>query len=301
MSDQEYRHPRYQRPRREPQNPFVDSMFNGTPRAVNGLAEPDYDDHVFHMGEPFDLPIRPQPAQRPPPNAAPRRPSQILDGGQNTIIVLLSDLEPRAGRYGQAGERFSMDQNTLFTLLPRARYAVRKSTLKLETFFLPQDMEPHPPQMIHRALQFLFRHLEAYSRTGSLDMFGAASREIEDDPTRGRAVTRWAAMVHALCVILDNDRGLGCSEGLLGGILDFFEKLIRHVHDILGWDETSILFEAFAAIFRTEQRNMVHQVRRIWNRFDAEVREQLLGDMRRALPAEGIDGMAHRMYRTLGY
>ncbi|GKU04088.1 hypothetical protein FLAG1_06620 [Fusarium langsethiae] len=133
------------------------------------------------------------------------------------------------------------------------------------------------------------------------DMFGAAELEIEDDPARDYAVTQWAGMMHALCVVLDNERGLGCSDMLLAEILDFFESLIRDVHDILGWDETTILFEAFAGIFRTGRPDLMRQVCRIWKRFDPEVQDQLLRDMRRALPVEGIDGMAHRMYRALGY
>ncbi|KAJ4011338.1 hypothetical protein NW752_007125 [Fusarium irregulare] len=132
-------------------------------------------------------------------------------------------------------------------------------------------------------------------------MFGVAELEIEDDPSRDFAVHRWAGMMHALCVVLDNDRGLGCSDMLLAEILDFFETLIRDVHTLGGWDEAAILFEAFAGIFRPTRTDLSHQVRRIWNRFDPEVQDQVLGDMRRALPVEGVDGKAHRMYRALGY
>ncbi|KAF4966551.1 hypothetical protein FSARC_5793 [Fusarium sarcochroum] len=266
--------------------------MNNIPRAFDGLAETDDDDSSTDWGSLFNPTPRPQPAQRPP---------RAPDRRRNIIIVHLYDLEPRAGRFGQAGERFSVDQGTLFALLPRTRHAVRRGTLMLESFFLPEDMELHPPQIIHRALHFVFHHFQEHSRIGVLDMFGAAAREIEDDPVRDRAVTRWAALMHALCVVLDNERGLGCSEDLLISVLDFFENLIRDVHDLLGWNETMILFEAFAGIFRTRRRGLVLQIRRIWNRFDPEVQEQLLRDMRRALPAEGIDGMAHRMYRTLGY
>ncbi|KAJ4257548.1 hypothetical protein NW762_008672 [Fusarium torreyae] len=272
--------------------------MNNIPRAFDGIAETEDDYSITDRGSLFNSTLGSQPAQRPF-NSAPYPPR--APNGRRNIVVQLYDLEPRAGRFGQAGERFSVDRETLFALLPRTRYAVRRGTLMLDSFFLPEDMDPHPPQMIHRALHFVFHHFQEYTRIGVLDMFGAAAQEIEDDPVRDRAVRRWAAMMHALCVVLDNERGLGCSEDLLYGILAFFESFVRDVHDLLGWNETMILFEAFAGIFRTERRTLVLQIRRIWNRFDPEVQEQLLRDMRRALPAEGIDGMAHRMYRTLGY
>jgi hypothetical protein len=285
----------YRTRRREPQMAMFHNMAYDSTRAIYGLAQPDSDASVIDMGEPIYLLPRPQPSR--PPNFAARR----QDRRQDNIIVHLYDLEAQGGRFGQAGERFSIDQNILFTFLPRTRNAVRRGTLMLESFFMPQDMAAHPPHIIHQALHFLFRHLQDFSRTGAIDMFGAAELEIEDDPVRDYAVTRWAGMMHALCVVLDNERGLGCSDVLLAEILDFFEGLIRYVHNILGWDETTILFEAFAGIFRTERPDLMRQVCRIWDRFDPEVQDQLLRDMRRALPVEGIDGMAHRMYRTLGY
>ncbi|KAM0343440.1 hypothetical protein ACHAPU_008621 [Fusarium lateritium] len=263
-------------------------MANDMPNAIDGLADIGQDVPFAEFREESLREVR-------------QRPRQATDGRQNNIIVHLYDLEARGGRFGQAGERFSVDRGILFEFLPRTRHAVRRGTLMLESFFLPVDMDPHPPSMIHRALHFLFHHLQEYSRTGIRDMFGAAVQEIEQDPVRDRAVNRWAATMHALCVVLDNERGLGCAGDLLAEILDFFEILIRDVHDLMGWEGTAILFEAFAGIFRTGQGDLVRQVRRIWNRFDPEVQEQLLGDMRRALPVEGIDGMAHRMYRTLGY
>ncbi|KAG8673339.1 hypothetical protein FPOAC1_006651 [Fusarium poae] len=272
--------------------------YDTTTRAMYGLAQPDSDASVTDAREPVDA--RPQPPRRDA-NQAPNFEPRGQDRRQDNIIVQLYDLEAQGGRFGQVGGRFSIDQNLLFALLPRTRNAVRRGTLMLGSFFVPQDMALHPPHIIHQALHFLFRHLQDFSRTGVIDMFGAAELEIEDDPARDYAVIRWAGMMHALCVVLDNERGLGCSDMLLADILDFFEGLIWDVHNILGWDETTILFEAFAGIFRTGRPDLTRQVCRIWERFDPEVQDQLLRDMRRALPIEGIDGMAHRMYRALGY
>ncbi|CEI62828.1 unnamed protein product [Fusarium venenatum] len=279
---------------------FRNMTYDATARAIYGLAQPDSDPSVTDTREHVDPLPRSQPPRRDA-NPAPDFEARGQDRRQDNIIVQLYDLEAQGGRFGQVGERFSIDQNLLFAFLPRTRNAVRRGTLRLGSFFMPQDMALHPPHIIHQALHFLFRHLRDFSRTGVIDMFGVAELEIEDDPARDYAVTRWAGMMHALCVVLDNERGLGCSDMLLVEILDFFEGLIRDVHNILGWDETTILFEAFAGIFRTGRPDLTRQVCRIWERFDPEVQDQLLRDMRRALPVEGIDGMAHRMYRALGY
>ncbi|KAH6952657.1 hypothetical protein DER45DRAFT_573801 [Fusarium avenaceum] len=291
---------RYPVARRGPHIFIPHSMVNDMPFTINGLAEIGPDIPFADFRDLNDRTPR-EGRQRRPLSLEPYVARRDPDGRQNHIIVHLYDLEARGGRFGQAGERFSVDRNILFEFLPRTRHAVRRGTLMLESFFLPVDLDPHPPYMIHRALHLLFHHLQEYSRTGRLDMFGAAVQEIDHDPVRDRAVNRWAAIMHALCVVLDNERGLGCAEDLLAEMLDFFEFLIRDVHDLLGWEGTTILFEAFAGVFRTAQGDLVRQIRRIWSQFDPEVQEQLLGDMRRALPVEGIDGMAHRMYRTLGY
>ncbi|KAM5354244.1 hypothetical protein ACJ41O_000894 [Fusarium nematophilum] len=279
-------------------------MANNLPLAVQGIAEPEPepDDYQLNAGYPFGRPTgRPHLAQRAPfavvpPNAQFLAPARR----RNSIAVVLYAIRPQGGGFGAEGNRFILDRDTLFTHLPRTRHSVRRGTLDLESFFMPQDMEAHPQDLIHRALNFIFHHLEGFSRTGVLDMFGAAEQQIEDDPARDRAVNCWAAKMHAICVVLDNERGLGCSEDLQGHVLDFFEILIQDVHHLLGWYQTTILFEAFAGVFHTERRDLVGQVRRIWGRFDPEVQEQLLRDMKRALPVEGIGGMAHRMYRALG-
>ncbi|KAL2682962.1 hypothetical protein Neosp_007423 [[Neocosmospora] mangrovei] len=289
---------------RRPHALTTDDVAQSVPFAMDGIAELDIEGLDLDGREygyppiaqmaPFVIaanPVpRPVPAQAQAP--APRR---------TMLVVVLYEIPPQNGQIGAEGRRFHMDRDTLFTLLPRTRFAVRRGALDLRSFFLPEDMEPHPPSIIHRALHFLFSHLEEHSRTGTLDMFGTAEQQIEHGPVRISVVKRWAAMVYALCVILNNDNGLGCSGALLGHILNFFELLIQDIHNLVGWDETTILFEAFAGVFRTERRDLTSQLNRIWDRFDPEVQEQLLRDMRRALPAEGIDGMAHRMYRALGY
>ncbi|RGP80165.1 hypothetical protein FLONG3_1699 [Fusarium longipes] len=290
----------YRTRRREPQMATFRNMSYDRTRDIYGIAQTDSEDSVTETGEPVNPLPRSQSHQQDV-NTAPSFAARGQDRRHDNIIVYLYDLEAQGGRFGQAGERFSIGQNILFTFLPRTRNAVRRGTLMLESFFMPQDMAAHPPHIIHQALHFLFRHLQDFTRTGVIDMFGAAELDIADDPVRDYAVSRWAGMMHALCVVLDNERGLGCSDMLLAEILDFFENLIRDVHNILGWDEATILFEAFAGIFRTRRPELMRQVCRIWERFDPEVQDQLLRDMRRALPVEGIDGMAHRMYRTLGY
>ncbi|KAH7260513.1 hypothetical protein MRS44_009140 [Fusarium solani] len=288
---------------RRPHALATDDVAQGVPFVMDGIAELDIEGLNLDGGDmygyppiaqraPFVIATNPVPAPAPAPAPAPRR---------TMLVVILYEIPPQNGQFGAEGRRFHLDRDTLFTLLPRTRLAVRRGALDLRSFFLPEDMESHPPSIIHRALHFLFSHLEEHSRTGTLDMFGTAEQQIEHGSVRTSVVKRWAAMVHALCVVLNNDNGLGCSEGLLGHILNFFELLIQDIHNLIGWDETTILFEAFAGVFRTERRDLTSQLNRIWDSFDPEVQEQLLRDMRRALPAEGIDGMAHRMYRALGY
>ncbi|KAF4464327.1 hypothetical protein FALBO_8828 [Fusarium albosuccineum] len=283
-------------PRQRPQHliPQAHGMGNDRPLAATVSAESGLDPagrpplQSFAQAVPFNMATR---------NAAFQAPASR----RNIVFVLLYDILPQDDAFGAEGRRFTVDRDVLATYLPRTRYAVRRGTLDLGSFFLPEDMEPHPLYPIHQALHLIFFHLQEFSRTGVLDMFGAAEQQIQDDPVRADAVTQWAGMLHGICVVLDNGYGLGCSEGLLGHIFDFFEYLVGEVHNLIGWDETTILFEAFAGIFRTRRRELVDQLHRIWDRFDPEVQEQLLRDMRRALPVEGIDGKAHRMYRALGY
>ncbi|KAG5806143.1 hypothetical protein H9Q74_009504 [Fusarium xylarioides] len=231
-------------------------------RHLNGIAEIDYGDDFGDLGEPHDMAFRRWPPFVPGP------------GGRQNIIIVHS-------RVGQLRRRYSVDQEVLFNLLPRVRDA-------------EQDL-------MNWALDFVFQHLSEFTSIEAMDMFGVAMQDIENDTVRGRAVNEWAAQMHALCIVLSNDQGLGCSEDLLGRILDFFEFLIQEVHNILGWNQAAVLFEAFANIVRTHRGDQVQQIRRIWNRFDPEVQQQILADIRSALPVEGLDDMAHRMYRTLGY
>ncbi|KAF5631544.1 uncharacterized protein FTJAE_7876 [Fusarium tjaetaba] len=249
---------------------------------LNGFADIDYGDNFEDFGEPHDMAFRRRPPFVPGP------------GGRQSIIIVHS-------RVGQLRRRYSVDQEVLFNLLPRVRGATRRGALELSTFFREPYLENHPEDLMNWALDFVFQHLSEFTRLEAMDMFSVAVQDIENDPVRGRAVNEWAAQMHALCIVLSNGRGLGCSEDLFGRILDFFEFLIQEVHNILGWNQVAVLFEAFANIARTRRGDQVQQIRRIWNRFDPEVQQQILSDIRRALPVEGMDEMAHRMYRILGY
>ncbi|KAF9773856.1 hypothetical protein IL306_008226 [Fusarium sp. DS 682] len=260
-------------------------MADDRRRAINGLAEIDYDE-IWEDDEPDNI----APRRRPPFNPASYRGP---GGRQNSIIV--------HSLVGQRRATYIVDRDVLLTLLPRARERLRHGALVLSSFFHEPYLQGNREDLVNWALDFLFQYLSEYLRTEAINMLGAAMQDIEYDPIRIGAINDWAARMNALCVVLNNDEGLGCSEDLLGEILDFFEFLIHEVHNLLGWDEVAHLFEAFAGIVRTNQRNQVDQIRRIWNQFDPEVQAQVLGDMRRALPVEDIDGKAHRMYRTLGY
>ncbi|KAH7213943.1 hypothetical protein BKA60DRAFT_573262 [Fusarium oxysporum] len=279
--DHYQRHQLYPR-RSRAQIPQRINMAGDRRRHLIGIAEIDYGDDFEDLGEPHDMAFRRRPPFVPGP------------GGRQNIIIVHS-------RVGQLRRRYSVDQEVLFNLLPRVQEAPRRGALVLSTYFREPYLENHPEDLMNWALDFVFQHLSEFTSIEAMEMFGVAMQDIESDPVRGRAVNEWAAQMHALCIVLSNDQGLGCSEDLLGRILDFFEFLIQEVHNILGWNQAAVLFEAFANIVRTNRGDQVQQIRRIWNQFDPEVQQQILADIRSALPVEGMDDMAHRMYRTLGY
>ncbi|KAI8717497.1 hypothetical protein NCS52_00825700 [Fusarium sp. LHS14.1] len=288
---------------RRPHALTTDGVAQNVPFVMDGIAELDIEGINLDGGDMYGYPPIAQMAPfvvaaNPVPRLAPAS-APAPTPRRTMIVVVLYEIPPQNGQVGAEGRRFHLDRDNLFTLLPRTRFAVRRGALDLRSFFLPEDMEPHPPSIIHRALHFLFSHLEEHSRTGTLDMFGTAEQQIEHGSVRTSVVKRWAAMVQSRAKSLEWPHGnpAFCERH----ILNFFELLIQDIHNLIGWDETTILFEAFAGVFRTERRDLTSQLNRIWDRFDPEVQEQLLRDMRRALPAEGIDGMAHRMYRALGY
>lgn len=213
------------------------------------------------------------------------------------IVATLSD-EFGGGRPVNQG-RYSIDRELLFTYLPRSRDAVRRGILDLDPIVAPTIVAEHPEFMIRCAIRFIFGHLERFSRTGDMDMFGAAQQQIEDELDRRGIVREWASTMHAVCIVLDNDRGLGCSDELLGHIMGFLEILFQDVHNLFGGWQTTVLFEAFAGTFRGTRRDLVEQLHRIWARFDPDVQDELLRSMRLALPSEGFEGAAQRMYRAL--
>ncbi|KAH7022319.1 hypothetical protein EDB80DRAFT_6048 [Ilyonectria destructans] len=207
--------------------------------------------------------------------------------------------------HGMGGDRFTnqgtfnINRDLLFAHFPRAQDATQRGILDLDPFVRRAVADGHPKHMICWALRFIFGHMERLSRTGDLDIFGAAEQQIEDTLDRAGTVQDWAACMHAMCVVLDHGRGLGCSDELLSRVMTFLEGLFQDVQNLLGWWQTTVLFEAFAGVFRATRRDLVEQLHRIWNRFDTEVREDLMRGMRLALLRDNVEGRAHRMYRAL--
>ncbi|CAM1510970.1 Fc.00g084830.m01.CDS01 [Cosmosporella sp. VM-42] len=192
--------------------------------------------------------------------------------------------------------RFSIPRNVLSALMPRAGAGVRRGQLDLETFFDRDILEDNPPHMLHRALQFIFRHLEEYSRTGELTIFSAAAQQIEDDPNRFTTVRYWGITMYALFVVLDNERGLGCSDLLLGPILGFLEMLFPDIQNLLGHPPVVVLFEAFTNIFQVTCRRDVDSVHRIWEGFDPEIQDELLWHLR---PRRIVGDNVQHMYDAI--
>ncbi|KAK7415157.1 hypothetical protein QQX98_006101 [Neonectria punicea] len=273
-------------------------------RRNNALMD-DYDDGPPHMHDIEDIfvdfldPAMNHPGFGRPENVLARPRGALLAPSRrrNMVVVTLSN-EFGGTRPVNQG-RYSVDRELLFTYLPRSQHSVRRGILNLDHLVTPPELEECPEYLIRSAIRFIFSHLERLSRTGNMDMFGAAEQQMEDELDRPGIVREWASTMHAVCTVLSNDGSLGCSHELLGHIMGFLEIIFQDVQNLMGWWETSVLFQAFADIFRATRRDLVEQLHRIWARFDPEVQDELLRSMRLAMPAEGFEGSAQRMIRAL--
>ncbi|KAI5457100.1 hypothetical protein BGZ63DRAFT_428527 [Mariannaea sp. PMI_226] len=218
-------------------------------------------------------------------------------GGRNSVTQRGDSFRPRAW--------YKVDRSLILDLLPRLRHDIRhmgpQSLLDLDYFFPRAVTQNVPSSILYDAFRYVFAHLEEHSSTGFLNMFELAERQLDTNSNRSReAIRDWGALMHAVCVMLDSQNGLGCSPVLLRHIMDFLEKLFPRVHHILGDEHTMVLFYAFMGIFEYSggayQRE---QLERIWNGFNAGVQTQLLRDMRDAMNVE-CPGTRERMRRLYG-
>ncbi|KAH7171424.1 hypothetical protein EDB81DRAFT_778440 [Dactylonectria macrodidyma] len=214
----------------------------------------------------------------------------------NLVVVIL----PRAiSDPTQDQVAFNIKRDLLFAYLPEAQNEVRRGVLELGALVQTAVADEHPEHMMRWALRFILGHIERLSRTGDMDMFGDAEHLIDESLDRVSAVRTWASCMHGVCVVLEDERGLGCSDELLSHIMAFLEGLFQDVQNLLGRWQTSVLFEAFAGTFRTTRVDLVEQLYRIWDRFDPDVQDDIMHGIRAELVRDSAEGRAHRMYRTL--
>ncbi|KAF7559252.1 hypothetical protein G7046_g4898 [Stylonectria norvegica] len=232
------------------------------------------EDNEIYNDIDYDMPMRP-PLRR-----------------RDTVVVLLPRLEIAIGSdRAEETARFIIDRGVLRTYLPRSTAAVREGVLDLEHFFHPDVVMAHPSLILYRALRHVFHHLEELSRTGGMDMFGAPEQQLEAGPN-WRIVQQWGVTMQAMFVVLDNERGLGCSSELLRPIMRFLEGLFQDIHNFFGSLPTTVLFEAFGNIFRAADSDILDRLCRIWDRFDTSVQNDLVRSMRDAIAIEGIGSNA---------
>lgn len=217
---------------------------------------------------------------------------------RRTMVAAIISLGMSGDRFTNQGA-FNINRDLLFAHFPRAQDTTRRGILDLDPFVRRAVTDRHPERIIRWVLRFIFGHMERLSRTGHLDMFGAAERQIEDAFDRAATVALWASRTHAMCVVLDQDRGLGCSDELLSQIMTFLEDLFQDVHNLLGRWQTRVLFEAFTRVFQATRRDLVEQLHRLWNRLDIDVQEQLMRGMRLAVWRGDVEGGAQRVNRAL--
>ncbi|KAH7163505.1 hypothetical protein B0J13DRAFT_38121 [Dactylonectria estremocensis] len=215
----------------------------------------------------------------------------------NMVVVIL----PRSiiGERTLEEVTYNIKRDLLFEHLPEAQDEVRRGVLDMGVLVQRAVADRHPERMIHWALHFMFGHIQRLSRTGEMNMFGSAKDDIDESLDRVSAVRLWASCMHGVCVVLDAERGLGCSDEILGHIMTFLEGLFQDVQNLLGGWQTSVLFEAFAGAFRTTRVDLVDQLYRIWDRFDPDVQDDIMHGIRTGLESNTAEGRAHRMYRAL--
>ncbi|KAH6989292.1 hypothetical protein BKA56DRAFT_251944 [Ilyonectria sp. MPI-CAGE-AT-0026] len=266
-----------------------EGMYNDYPEPRQpGLRPADWGNSHFgpRLGRPGGAALR---SAGSPAFAPPRR---------RTMVAAIISPGMRGDRFTNHGT-FTINRDLLFAHFPRAQDAARRGILDLDLFVRRAVADGHPERIIRWVLRFIFGHMERLSRTGHLDMFGAAEQQIEDALDRAPTVALWAARTHAMCVVLDQDRGLGCSDELLSRIMTFLEDLFQDVHNLLGCWQTGVLFEAFTGVFRATRWDLVEQLHRLWNRFDIDVQEHLMCGMMLAVRSSIVEGGAHRVYRAL--
>ncbi|KAH6889228.1 hypothetical protein B0T10DRAFT_606575 [Thelonectria olida] len=186
---------------------------------------------------------------------------------------------------------FKVDGALLRKLLPRTCNLINSSSrfmsiLHLDRFLSQDSSQGISKPRLYDAFCFLFGHLEEHSRLRDLKMFELAERLLDKYPSMDssedtRAALDWGDLMCALCALLHNQTGLGCSPELLILIANFLEKLFRILRHRLGGHHEgpmAHLFDAFTGIFGDE-RSMapqMGQIRRIWAGFDVRVRELVM-------------------------
>ncbi|KAL2884655.1 hypothetical protein HOO65_100059 [Ceratocystis lukuohia] len=163
------------------------------------------------------------------------------------------------------------------SLLPRAATLNPRAALPDDLpSFLPLHLQPSGAVLLSHALGFLFCHLEQLSTdsgNGRHDGNGALvtitarlHHRLSQSPTTGRACSNMLSLVVALCLLLDENRGFGCSAALAGEVGAFMADLGAVLRRISRPEDHVMkgLVMAFARVFKGDSRSM-GLLRRLWD------------------------------------
>ncbi|KAL5594335.1 uncharacterized protein BROUX77_007682 [Berkeleyomyces rouxiae] len=214
-------------------------------------------------------------ASEPPAQSPPTEPNP------NYIAVLASNTE------------YLILRQVIHIHLPRTAHLPRASTLRPRDIlsdslpsYLPTHLQTGGSELLAQASGFLFAHLEQLNAEGgsSAPATTIAARlhfRLAQTPTVGRTCSSLLALVVALCLLLDEARGFGCSEQLavdVGGFVADFGAVLRRISR----PEDNMmkgLVMASARIFRGGGR-AIGLLRRLWDYLEPVERRDVVQAVR---------------------
>ncbi|KAM0271168.1 hypothetical protein ACHAQH_009150 [Verticillium albo-atrum] len=208
-----------------------------------------------------------------------------------------------------SGERALLDRHHLLALLPRTRNAPnagRSSVFNIPSFLADyaSNLNDIPQEDFdlgfNAALTFVIRHVEAISLNRNRALFTRQRALLANISARDQPALVSELFQHALfvCCALDQDRALGCSEGLGLEVVKWLLELLPRVQLHGPLEGVVYLFVGFARVFRATT-GQITVLGRFWNALEEEERGVINGIMGEGVGGEGRGGNTARVLQAL--
>ncbi|KAM0326701.1 hypothetical protein ACHAQA_006572 [Verticillium albo-atrum] len=278
----------------DPYDPHPPRYYTRHPRHLFSADLPPLDQYYYRNVQFNDFP----PLRAPPPPSLPPLPP-FRSRPRITVTVILP-----------TGERALLDRTHLLNLLPRTRnapHAGRGPVFDLAGFLADYNpgLNDIPAETFTAgfttALTFVIRHIEALGQHHPRTALFSRHRALLDAvPARDQPVLTFELFTHAffVCCALDQDRALGCADGLALEVLRWLLDLLPRVQLLGGPAWAVYLFVGFARVFRAT-RPQVAVLGAFWNALDEEERRVVNGLVGERASGEGREGNTARVLDAL--